>query len=239
MEDPLREIGGVVRAFTVAESADAQRAALRKYATHDMEFQHPSCAIAKSPRSRDLILGVYQWYRVMSPELSVQVENVVFDEPTLTIFLDVIQTFHIRISPFKPIPSYLFVKIHLTKRHDLYYISSQENFIHPPDVVALLLPPLVPLFRLLLLVSALACNLFASIAAFLGFWSTKPHFHSGSHLYEEEEVKLCNSERKGDGSAGDGEEDLGMDVSSSTTSSFTGDETEVEDHCLDRAPDST
>ena len=70
-----------------------------------MSFRHPICAVAPGPNSRAKMLSILQWYRIMSPTLSVKATNVTYDEEKKEAFLDVTQTFHIRWSPFSPAPA--------------------------------------------------------------------------------------------------------------------------------------
>lgn len=63
------------------------------------------CAVASAPDSRAAILSILQWYRVLSPVLSVRVTSVTYDAEKHCAFLDVTQTFHVRWSPFSPAPA--------------------------------------------------------------------------------------------------------------------------------------
>ena len=47
----------------------------------------------------------HRWYRVMSPLLKIETRQVTYDEPKQQIFVEVVQEFHIRWSPFNPAPS--------------------------------------------------------------------------------------------------------------------------------------
>ena len=66
-----------------------------------MKFRHPLC----NAHDRDSLLGIYRWYRIMSPKHTVKVGSVTFDKEKLEVFLDVTQTFHIRWSPLSPAPA--------------------------------------------------------------------------------------------------------------------------------------
>ncbi|KAF7416298.1 hypothetical protein PC9H_002563 [Pleurotus ostreatus] len=105
MQNPEQEIRDVVKNLTTAPSPDVQKATAHRYLTHDAGFRHPVCAVKPQPGSRDTVLGVYQWYRVMSPKLELDVKSVTYNQEESMIVLDIVQTFHIFISPFKPAPS--------------------------------------------------------------------------------------------------------------------------------------
>ena len=82
--------------------------------------------------------------------------------------------------PGPPHPDSLLV--HLTLRptpsptdptKTLYVISEHEDFYHPDDLAALVVPPLAPLIRLALHAATLACRVNARVFEALGFWRVK------------------------------------------------------------------
>ena len=72
-----------------------------------MSFRHPLCAVPSGPNSRAKMLAILQWYRIMSPVLSVKVTSVTYDVDNMVAFLDVTQTFHIRWSLLSSAPGRL------------------------------------------------------------------------------------------------------------------------------------
>lgn len=46
MQDPVREISGVVKALVEAKDATEQQKAVQRYFTQDASFDHPLCAVA-------------------------------------------------------------------------------------------------------------------------------------------------------------------------------------------------
>ncbi len=96
---------------------------LLRYFAPNAGFRHPLATVDPGPNSRDSILGIYQlvfarrrkvfarhlifdrWYRILSPQLPLEVDNVTYNETTQEIFLQIMQTLHIRWSPFLPVPS--------------------------------------------------------------------------------------------------------------------------------------
>ncbi|KAH9895885.1 hypothetical protein C8Q73DRAFT_745088 [Cubamyces lactineus] len=180
MEDPAKEIANVAVLVTAAVNPEIQKAAVLKYYAPDASFRHPLCAVHSAPNSRAAILSILQWYRVLSPVLSVRATSVTYDEEKNSVFLDVTQTFHIRWSPLRPSPARLLV--HLTLRPEpspedpsktIYLIAAHEDFYHPDDLTALIVPPLVPLVRCALYAATLACKVNATVFGALGYWSVR------------------------------------------------------------------
>ena len=107
----------------------------------------------------------------MSPVIKIEVKNVTYNADTLELFVEVIQIFHIRYSPLRGHPSRsvwslrsilyfltvhvyrLIVHLYLKPSIDdprLLQIAEHEDFYHPADVVALVVPPLIPIVHLFL-----------------------------------------------------------------------------------------
>jgi len=64
MDNPLREIEGVVKGLVRANDASQQRECLQKYYTKDASFDHPMCAVASTKNVR-------KWS--LMPSLAIQV----------------------------------------------------------------------------------------------------------------------------------------------------------------------
>ncbi|KAF8147732.1 hypothetical protein K438DRAFT_1733995 [Mycena galopus ATCC 62051] len=193
MQNPTSDVGAVVSLLTAAASPEIQRAAFLKYITPDAGFRHPLCNVAPAPGSRDRVLGIFQWYRILSPHIDITTKSVVHDPATNTLLLDVVQHFHIRLSPFKPAPSRLLVRLTLREGNDgLHYIAFQEDFYHPDDFMALLIPPLVPVIRTGLSLTSTASEIYAKIGKLLGFWTVSGATHEaeGPHagLYDHDKT---------------------------------------------------
>ncbi|KAJ6524442.1 hypothetical protein DFH09DRAFT_1189594 [Mycena vulgaris] len=171
MQHPSSEVGAVVSLLTAAAAPDIQKAAFHRYLTSDAGFRHPLCNVTPGPGSRERLLGIYQWYRILSPHIDITVKSVVHDTDNNTLLLDVVQVFHLRLSPFKPAPSRLLVRLTLREENDLHYIAFQEDFYHPDDFMSLITPPLAPVIRTGLSVTATASDIYAKIGQLLGFWS--------------------------------------------------------------------
>ncbi|KAI8977820.1 hypothetical protein BD414DRAFT_495727 [Trametes punicea] len=180
MENPADEIANVAVLVTAAVNPEIQKATVLKYYAPDAGFRHPFCAVDPAPNSRAAILSILQWYRILSPVLSLRVTSVTYDQEKHSVFLDITQVFHIRWSPFRPAPSRLLV--HLTLRPEpspedpsktVYLITEQEDFYHPDDIAALLIPPLKPVVAGALHASTLACKVQARVFGMLGYWSVR------------------------------------------------------------------
>ncbi|KAJ4490634.1 hypothetical protein J3R30DRAFT_3278320 [Lentinula aciculospora] len=173
MQDPKREITSVALLLTTADTPDIQKAAFQKYVTRDVGFKHPLCYVPPSRDSRETLLGIYQWYRILSPKVIGKIHSVgkiVYDEQNHALLLDMSQKFHIRLSPFKPAWSRLLVRLTLTETNGLYYISFQEDFYHADDFARLLVPMLAPAILFAQASISVASNIYTSIAQTLGFW---------------------------------------------------------------------
>ncbi|KAH9475234.1 hypothetical protein JR316_0012345 [Psilocybe cubensis] len=170
MEDPIKEITSVVYQLTATDSPNVQKSAVETYMTSDVGFQHPVCSIKPGPNSRDYVLGIYQWYRVLSPHIEIKVESIVFDAKQCLLYLEGIQWFKMFFLPIKPAPARLIIRLTLRKKDGLYYISQQEDFYHPEDFAALLVPVTAPFVRFGLTVGGVVSNILARGANMLGYW---------------------------------------------------------------------
>ncbi|KAJ6558192.1 hypothetical protein B0H19DRAFT_946469 [Mycena capillaripes] len=184
MQNPSNEVGAVVSLLTAAAAPDIQKLAFLKYLTPDAGFRHPLCNVVPGPGSRDRLLGIYQWYRIMSPRIDLTVKSVIHDPANNVLLLDVVQFFHLRFSPFAPAPSRLLVRLTLREEKGLHYIAFQEDFYHPDDFMSLLIPPLAPVIRTGLSVTATASDIYAKIGQFLGFWTTSASHETHGGLYD-------------------------------------------------------
>ncbi|KAI0051319.1 hypothetical protein FA95DRAFT_1587260 [Auriscalpium vulgare] len=171
MQNPAEDIEKVVQLLTTSASPDIQKAAVQKYFTSDAAFHHPVVTVASAPASRESILGIFQWYRIISPHIDLTVNSVSYDEAQSTVYLDITQKFHMRLSPFGPAPARLITLLRLRQEGGLHYIELQEDFYHPDQFLALLLPPLTLPIRLAMRAGAVVSNLAArTTQVALGVW---------------------------------------------------------------------
>lgn len=72
MQDPKKEITAIVTTLYTTRDAAQLDETVNKYFDSDAEFFHPLC----TANSRNQILGLFQWYRLASPETVVEVSNI-------------------------------------------------------------------------------------------------------------------------------------------------------------------
>ncbi|OAX38231.1 hypothetical protein K503DRAFT_175773 [Rhizopogon vinicolor AM-OR11-026] len=127
MQNPKNEIPSIITTLASTRSASALAQTISRYFTPDAQFWHPLCRSA----TREEILGVYQWYRIMSPQTRSRVLSVIYDETLNVLIVEVVQMFHIRYNPFPPSKARLNVRLTLREVNGLHYIARQEDFYHP------------------------------------------------------------------------------------------------------------
>ncbi|KAG2346242.1 hypothetical protein BDR05DRAFT_839657, partial [Suillus weaverae] len=150
MQNPQRDLPVVLKALTTSSNPADLRATVKKFYTQDASLHHPLRIVEHGANSRQKILGMYEWYRIISPD-TTSIVNVVFhDRKRHVLIAEVTQHFHIRINPFKAAPSRYIVRIELQEREKLFYIYAQEESMHPTDLMNSVLPPLTQLVRLAL-----------------------------------------------------------------------------------------
>lgn len=114
-----------------------------------------------------------RWYRVMSPTIALDIRSVTYNSSRHELFLDITQQFHIRWSPLTPTPARLLTRLTLSPSVDdpkLFVISMQEDFYHPEELTALVMPPLAPLTQLMLRAGSLTSNVNAYVFSLFGEW---------------------------------------------------------------------
>ncbi|KZT18341.1 hypothetical protein NEOLEDRAFT_1125491 [Neolentinus lepideus HHB14362 ss-1] len=171
MENPAEDIKQVIQLLCSSASPDIQKATVERYFCPDAEFRHPLCRVPSGYKSREEILGIYQWYRVISPKLSITTQSVMYDPAQARIIADSTQLFHIRWSIFSPAPARLLTHIQLREIDGRHYIALQEDWYHPDDFMNLLVPVLTPLIRVGLRIGSISSNVNATLfQVILGWW---------------------------------------------------------------------
>ncbi|RFU76648.1 flavin-binding monooxygenase [Trichoderma arundinaceum] len=104
MENPVQEIASVIDTLTKG-TPQQQQDTLNTYFLSNASFIHPFCRVpsiskgsiplARDVDSRWLILGIYRWYRTLSPRISLTVDSSVFDQRNRTLYVSIRQTFSI------------------------------------------------------------------------------------------------------------------------------------------------
>lgn len=107
MENPTYEISAVIHTLTQAIPSE-QKAAIEKYFTPNAAFTHPFCAtgsweldkLSLPLSSRWAIIQIYQWYKILSPQIDLEVLNVTFNDDKLLLYVDIHQHFRLFLIPF-------------------------------------------------------------------------------------------------------------------------------------------
>ncbi|KAF4979257.1 hypothetical protein FZEAL_4502 [Fusarium zealandicum] len=125
MEHPVREIAGVIKALTQG-SPEEQESALREYFLPNASFSHPYCHVPSISKGQIplvggldsiwLILGIYRWYRTLSPHIDIKVDSAVFDQRSGLLYVSLRQTFAVWFIPLYKAPVRLVSVLQLTQR---------------------------------------------------------------------------------------------------------------------------
>ncbi|KAI1409674.1 hypothetical protein F5Y13DRAFT_203329 [Hypoxylon sp. FL1857] len=110
MDNPEDQIGQIIHNLTIHSRQDQQQA-LRDYFLPDAYFIHPFCRVPsfgtfKVPytnqilNSRRLISWIYQWYRILSPDIKLEIDSTSFDKRHCLLYATIHQTFTIWLVPF-------------------------------------------------------------------------------------------------------------------------------------------
>ncbi|WEW62030.1 hypothetical protein PRK78_007530 [Emydomyces testavorans] len=117
MEDPVAEIPHVIHLLT-QPTPSVQRRTIETYFTPSASLIHPFCRTGSFPGSRWLVLGIYRFYKILSPPTDVQVKSVdtslAFDAENLLLYVTIFQNFRILIIPFYLAPVTLTTVLTLT-----------------------------------------------------------------------------------------------------------------------------
>lgn len=122
MEDPKKDIVPVIHTLTQAVPSK-QKAAVEKFFTPTASFTHPFCAtgswelgiFGQKFTSRWAMLRIYQWYKILSPEINLEVENVTFNSEKLILYVDIHQHFKLFLVPFYNADVRLTTVLHLAQ----------------------------------------------------------------------------------------------------------------------------
>lgn len=75
MDDPVKEITGVIETLCTAES-EVQQQTIDRYFTENAQFIHPFCRTIAVSNSSWMIKKIYAWYKILSPQIDVAVDSI-------------------------------------------------------------------------------------------------------------------------------------------------------------------
>ncbi|KAJ5621636.1 hypothetical protein N7528_006419, partial [Penicillium herquei] len=142
----VEEIPTVIRLLTQSVPS-LQQKAIERFFTRDAAFYHPFCRVPSFKESRWYVLKIFQWYKIMSPRIEIEIHSVAFDEANLKLYVHMSQIFSIWLVPFHVAPVTLTTVLDLTNDSSqsdsdqtLYYIKRQEDLYQTSEFVKFLLP---------------------------------------------------------------------------------------------------
>ncbi|KAK6349662.1 hypothetical protein TWF696_005941 [Orbilia brochopaga] len=179
MENPVEEISSVIQNLTSTKtpySLKVLESTLNEYFTSDASFAHPLCAIPPAPNSREYILGIYQWYKVLFVNVELEVLSIDFEQPSNKLYVGVRQACTFRY--FKrtaTVELLTALSLRKARKHDkdVYYISRQNDLYQTEEWVHFLIPCGRPIIEILKLMVGIFCYYLSLIGLSLGM-VTKP-----------------------------------------------------------------
>ncbi|KAF2213088.1 hypothetical protein CERZMDRAFT_96756 [Cercospora zeae-maydis SCOH1-5] len=128
MDDPVAEIRSVVHRLTQGSPRE-QELAIKTYFTSDASFTHPFCRTGSFEGSRWLVLQIFQWYKIMSPSIILNVSSIAYDEDRMILYVSISQIFSIWFIPFHSSAVDLTTVLQLTHQPGSrqFYIQSQND----------------------------------------------------------------------------------------------------------------
>ncbi|KZL86600.1 flavin-binding monooxygenase-like protein, partial [Colletotrichum incanum] len=125
MDHPVKEIKTIIRDL-VQGSPEKQQNALYSNFAEDAAFTHPFCHVPSfgnvqipflfTINSRWLILMIYRWYRILSPNIDLEIESSVQDQKTNLLYVKMRQDFRLWFVPFYNAPVEFVVVLRLETR---------------------------------------------------------------------------------------------------------------------------
>lgn len=146
----MQEIPTVIQLLTQSIPS-LQETTLERYFTQNASFVHPFCRVPSFEGSRWWVLKIFQWYKVMSPRIEMEIHSIAFDEKNLKLYVHMSQIFSIWVVPFHVAPVTLTTVLDLTTDasqsnaptngdRTLYYISKQEDLYQSSEFVKFVVP---------------------------------------------------------------------------------------------------
>ncbi|KAJ0162098.1 hypothetical protein CTA2_5111 [Colletotrichum tanaceti] len=125
MDHPVKEIRTVIRDLVQGSPEKQQNAIYSNYA-EDAAFTHPFCHVPSFGNvqipflfpinSRWVVLRIFRWYRILSPNIEMEIESCVQDQKTNLLYIKMRQDFRLWFVPFYNAPVELVVVLRLETR---------------------------------------------------------------------------------------------------------------------------
>ncbi|EME86122.1 uncharacterized protein MYCFIDRAFT_101688, partial [Pseudocercospora fijiensis CIRAD86] len=142
MDDPVKDITPIIHRLTQG-SPQQQEDTINYYFAENASFTHPFCRTGSFEGSRYLIHKIFQWYKIMSPQIDLTVNSVAFDEQHFVLYVNISQVFSIWFVPFHRSPVTLTTQLQLVRRPAeprKYYIQSQNDLYQVDQFVKFFAP---------------------------------------------------------------------------------------------------
>ncbi|EAA62499.1 hypothetical protein AN5339.2 [Aspergillus nidulans FGSC A4] len=200
MEDPVAEISTVVHLLTQSPPS-VQGETVDRFFTRDAESIHPFCRIWKYNGSRWGVKKIYQWYKIMSPHIDLEVRSIAYDKDKLKLYLSMHQVFSIWIVPFHTAPVALVTVLDLAtdpgdERQESaggkkqYYIRKQEDFYQTSEFIKFVVP-----YGGHMLV--MMWHAFASLFSIMGVFLLWPVMWAEERGFFDHHYRIANGAREG------------------------------------------
>ncbi|KAL4940446.1 hypothetical protein BDV06DRAFT_196668 [Aspergillus oleicola] len=194
MEDPVNEISSVIHLLTQSPPS-LQEATIDRFFTPNAAFAHPFCRVWSSNGSRWAVKKIYQWYKIMSPNIDLRVDSVAYDEDNLRLYVSIHQVFSIWVIPFHMAPVSLTTVLSLTTNADAdgkkrYYITKQEDLYQTSEFIKFVVPYGGQLAILL-------WNAFATLFSIVGVYLLYPVMIAEERGWFNSHYRVANRAREG------------------------------------------
>lgn len=198
----VAEVPTVIHLLTQSPPS-VQEETIDRFFTPDASFAHPFCRIWRHNGSRWGVKKIYQWYKIMSPHIELDVRSVAYDKENLKLYVNVFQIFSIWLVPFYSAPVTLTTVLDLTtdpgeekkdvargNRAKRYYIQKQEDFYQPQEFIKFVMP-----FGGSLLVAM--WHAFASLFSIIGVFALWPIMWAEEKGFFNYNYRVANGAREG------------------------------------------
>ncbi|KAF8135396.1 hypothetical protein EV363DRAFT_1320615 [Boletus edulis] len=133
MQDPKKDIPNIIHTLCTTHDAKELETTVEKYFVADAKFSHPMC----KANSRNEILGLFQWYRLASPETQIKIRSVMYDNDLNVLVVEVEEKLNIWFNPLPSKTGRMVVRLQLRKINGAFYIVAEEDLAHPMRALCL------------------------------------------------------------------------------------------------------